>query len=411
MSGQRPVFSLFYVAYLFLSLATAAQAQVRVQQQDVPTYGNTPGTGGNTGTGTPTLQTPGTNVPGIQVPGAGLPPQGTVAGKKKRGGKKQTDLSPPTHLGGNIDYMEQMRLFVQNVSAFAHQHNKDFMVVVQNGLELLTKNQFSNVENPQPARAYMRAIDGVLLEGLYFGATAFGKEPVRDEIKAQKELLTLAEIAKKGGLKVLVMDYAKKRSSVSKSFWRSAREGFVSFVADARGLELNHLPPYAKWPFNENSDSILSIQNVENYVVVRDSSPFGLQEQFVREIRETNFDMVVVDVFHGPAPLTKENVRALKYKKLGAKRLVLAYLDIGRAASYRHYWQDDWGVGNPPYITARYPGNPDKYFVEYWWPQWQRIISGDTNSYIYGIIDLGFDGVILDGVNAYQHFVIRKGIF
>lgn len=398
MPGRRPSIALFFLASLLFAPAPAAQAQVRIQQQDIPADGISTRPGGATLPGRPDIRTPGTNVPGTGLPS-------TRTGRRQ----DQASLTPPTHLGANIDYKEQMRLFVQNISAFAHRHNRDFMIVVQNGLDLLTKNLVSDAENPEPARGYMRAIDGVLQEGLYFGATTFGKEPVQDEIKAQKELLTLTEIAQKGGLKVLVMDYAKARSAISKSFWRSARKGYVAFVADARGLELNHLPSYAKWPFNENADSILSIQNVKNYVVVRDSLSFGLQEQFVRKIRETNFDMVVVDVFHGTTPLTKENVRALKYKKLGAKRLVLAYLDIGRAASYRHYWRREWGVGNPPYIVAPYPGNPDKYFVEYWWPQWQRIISGDTDSYVYGIIDLGFDGVILDGVSAYRYFAGREG--
>ena len=51
-----------------------------------------------------------------------------------------------------------------------------------------------------------------------------------------------------------------------------------------------------------------------------------------------------------------------------------------------------------------YPGDADKYFVEYWRPGWRQIITGNTDSYIYGIVKQGFDGVVLDGVDAYRYF-------
>jgi uncharacterized protein (TIGR01370 family) len=50
------------------------------------------------------------------------------------------------------------------------------------------------------------------------------------------------------------------------------------------------------------------------------------------------------------------------------------------------------------------PANPDKYYVEYWQAGWRRIITGNTNSYIYGIIKQGFDGVILGGLDNYKFF-------
>ena len=37
-----------------------------------------------------------------------------------------------------------------------------------------------------------------------------------------------------------------------------------------------------------------------------------------------NYDAVIVDVFHGRLPLTRQAVETLKYKKIGSRRLVLA---------------------------------------------------------------------------------------
>ena len=42
--------------------------------------------------------------------------------------------------------------------------------------------------------------------------------------------------------------------------------------------------------------------------------------------------------------------------------------------------------------------------MEYWQPGWKKLIAGDTNSYIYGIIRQGFDGVLIDGLDAYKFF-------
>ncbi|MEE8350918.1 MAG: hypothetical protein V3R37_01825 [Rhodospirillales bacterium] len=47
----------------------------------------------------------------------------------------------------------------------------------------------------------------------------------------------------------------------------------------------------------------------------------------------------------------------------------------------------------------------DRNYVQYWRPEWQRIITGDAKSYIYGIIRQGFDGVVLEVVEeAYRFF-------
>ena len=79
-------------------------------------------------------------------------------------------------------------------------------------------------------------------------------------------------------------------------------------------------------------------------------------------MKNTNYDLVVTGVFHDRRPLSKRAVETLKYKKLGARRLVFALMDIGSAAAYRYYWQDDWREGSPEFIAAPFPNDPDRYF-------------------------------------------------
>ena len=170
------------------------------------------------------------------------------------------------------------------------------------------------------------------------------------------------------------------------------------------GQELNRLPEHPSRPFNENPSSVVSLGQVKNFAQIRESSPFGVQQEFVLKMHDTNYDLIIVDVFHKRIPLSKRAVETLKYKKTGGRRLVLAHVDIGSAASYLFYWKPRWQEGSPLWISAAFPDDPDKYHVEYWRSEWQQIITGNTKSYIYGIIDQGFDGVVLDGMEGYRFF-------
>jgi cysteinyl-tRNA synthetase len=51
--------------------------------------------------------------------------------------------------------------------------------------------------------------------------------------------------------------------------------------------------------------------------------------------------------------------------------------------------------------------NPEwagNYKVKYWAEEWQRIITGNRDSYLRNITDVGFDGVYLDIIDAYEYF-------
>ena len=300
-----------------------------------------------------------------------------------------------------LDYREEMRRFVQSISAFTRRYRPDFLVIPQNGLDLLVKIDDVDETRAAPARTYMRSIDGVLLEKLQFGDPEFGM-PTPDETR--QKLLARTEMAIKNGLKVLIVDYVKDAKGVEASYRLNSAKNYLSFAAPAMGPELNHLPDHPSRPFNENSSSVLSMARVKNFVQIRDSAAFGVQQEFVLKMHDTNYDMIIVDIFHKRAPLSKRAVETLKYKKTGGRRLVLAYVDIGSAASYLYYWKQRWQEGSPLWISAAFPTDPDRYYVEFWNPEWQKIITGNTESYIYGVIAQGFDGVVLDGMEAYRFF-------
>lgn len=304
-----------------------------------------------------------------------------------------------------MDFREQMRLFVQAISTYSRQTKPGFIVIAKNGLDLMVKRDDTDETQTSPARTYLRSLDGIMVDGLFFaeakGERPFGMPPLPE---TQTKMLTMADYAKSNGLKVLTLDYGKGNKIVDEAHKKANERGFISLVSDVPGANIHQLPTYPSRPPQENPKSVLSLDMVQNYATIRNSAPFGQQAQFALKMHDTNYDALLVEVFHGRAPLSRQAVETLKYKKIGAKRLVFAYMDIGSAASYRYYWKPNWREGSPFWVSAPMKDDPDRYSVEYWQADWQSIINGNPNSYLYGIIAQGFDGVVLDGLEAYKLF-------
>jgi uncharacterized protein (TIGR01370 family) len=79
---------------------------------------------------------------------------------------------------------------------------------------------------------------------------------------------------------------------------------------------------------------------------------------------------------------------------------VLAWLDVGHAEDEKYYWKREWGVGNPSWIVAFDRSQPGRYHIEFWNPAWRSIVGQS----FAGLMDLGFDGIVLAGVEAYRRW-------
>jgi endo-alpha-1,4-polygalactosaminidase (GH114 family) len=331
-------------------------------------------------------------------------PAAQPKGRVRIQGRDQAEEAPaplPPPPGLQIDTRQQMRKFLQSITTFARRHNRNFSVVVKGGLELLIRRDPVDETRYSPARTYMRSIDGVMVDGLFFGNRVFG-EPT-STVRTERNL-RLTEMAKANGLKVFVMDYGTDPKTVDESNRRNKKRGYVSTTLHAPLAELGSLPPYPSRPYGENPNSIISLKNVNTFAYITNSAAFGRADEFAMKMHGTNYDLLIVDVLHGRNPLSRNAVETLKFKKIGARRLVFATINIGTAANYRYYWKANWREGSPAWIKAPVRDDPDRYHVEFWRPEWQRIISGDTKSYVFGLIALGFDGVILEGIEESYRF-------
>lgn len=294
------------------------------------------------------------------------------------------------------DYRQDMRDFVQSVSAYAKGIKPDFVVIPQNGHTLLTEN---GEEAGPPALAYLDAIDGIGREDLFYG---YDDDNRATPVSERDAMISFMDIAESSGIEVLATDYCSTETLMDDSYSRNSARGYVSFAADRR--ELDDIPAFPPTPFNVNSSDVGSLAETRNFLYLLDSSPYSSKAALLKAIGDTDYDAVILDAFHEDVRLTADDIASLKTKANGGNRLVIAYMSIGEAEDYRYYWQEKWGSNHPAWLAEENPNWAGNYKVRYWEPAWQRIIYGEGDSYLRKILDAGFDGVYLDIIDAFEYF-------
>ena len=295
------------------------------------------------------------------------------------------------------EYKQHMCSFVQSISSYAKGISPGFIIIPQNGHELLTVN---GEEDGQPDQTYITAIDGVGREDLFYGYSDDNKAtPTSD----REYMISFMDIAEDQGIQVLVTDYCSTHSFMDDSYKQNAQKGYISFAANHR--ELDNIPSYPSAPYNINDSDVTSLNEAKNFIYLLNPGGYATKEAFLKAIRDTDYDLVIIDMFYeGTDELTASDVESLKTKKNGGRRSVIAYMSIGEAEDYRYYWKDEWKDTPPSWLAEENPAWKGNYKVRYWDEQWQNIIYGDDVSYIKKVLDAGFNGVYLDIIDAFEYF-------
>ncbi len=283
----------------------------------------------------------------------------------------------------------KMQEFITEISVYAREFDSDFIIIPQNGAELVYIN--GEQENGVNS-AFISQINAFGMEELYYNG---GIE--KDDYRIN--------LLKTAGVKALVADFHNDNSAITNSYSYAAAEGWLAFPRTSDNYDYKNIPSFV---YNENADNITNLNEAKNYLYLISTDNYSSKAAFLAAIQATNYDAIIIDAFYQDALFTSTEINALKVKANGAQRILIAYMSIGSAEKYRYYWQEKWRKGKPNWLKKKYDGYKDELWVEFWNPEWKSIIYGNEQSYTKKIIDAGFDGTYLDNVEAFYFLYHRK---
>ena len=294
------------------------------------------------------------------------------------------------------DYRQDMRDFVQEISLYARSGSSDFIIISQNGQELISLN---GEPDGNLATDYIKAIDGSGREDLFYG---YNRDDTATPADEHDYMIRLCDLFTSSGLQVLVTDYCSTESRIHDSYSGNEAAGFISFAAPER--DLNIIPDYPAQPWNAGADDVVSLSEAANFLYLINYENFSSRQQMIDAVSATDYDLLILDLFFNDEVLTENDLELLKQKNNGGRRLVICYMSIGEAEEYRYYWNSDWESSPPGWLDDENPNWPGNYKVRYWNDEWKSIIYGSSSSYTGLILQAGFDGVYLDIIDAFEYY-------
>ncbi len=286
-------------------------------------------------------------------------------------------------------YRDAMRAWVIELSAHARESYPGFLVVAQNGEELITSGR---THQSPLSLDYINALDGLGREDLFYGYDADNEPTPTDASEWMLGYLTRAELV---GLTILVTDYCWDSDNVAHSEAANAAHGFLSFAAPSR--ELDRIPQIQP---AEDGRNVVSFAEARHFLYLLNPGAFASREAYLSALENTHYDLLIIDPEYEGTPLPFAEIERLRAKPLGASRLLLAYLSIGEAEAYRSYWDTSWSAHPPDWLREENPHWPGNYSVDYWNDEWQGLVYSSLDA----ILAAGFDGVYLDRVDVYKEF-------
>lgn len=263
--------------------------------------------------------------------------------------------------------------------------SKEKILVPQNGT-----NIFFNGDKLD--KIFIKNVEGVSQESLFYGVGGINEETPEDE--KNYLLKNLIEIEKEGKV-VLSVNYANAKNLRNKIL-KDTRK--YNFIGEA-------VPSYSAnsifQPLQKNSlKNVTNLKEVKNFLYLLNPEKFKNTDDYYRVLKNTDFDLLIIEPSLNGKFLTKEQIDSLKIRKNGTRRLIIAYFSIGEAENYRDYWQTSWNKKLPEWIVKENENWKGNFIIKYWSPQWKKIIK----NYQKKLDDIGVDGYYLDTIDTYEQF-------
>lgn len=311
-------------------------------------------------------------------------------------------------------FREELRKLVEGLAQYAEARDPKFAIVGREPLGLMRtspwETQRLSLADPKaeerepvpdsapgaPFRRILRDLDAVALDDLNCPKPApkpGDPQPTSAQIKAEAAREAQIKAIRAAGTPILSLDRCDlPRAELAR---KGRAENALSVAAIGAPDAPKRLP--AERPPYENSDGVVTLADARNAYWLRGPRAYGSKADWLGAAAKSNADLLIVDAFYSAdQPLTKADVAALKYKFMGPRRLVLAEIDLTAARDDRYYWKREWRIGETPILREPLRDHSNGALANYWLQEWKDILG----AYFVGLMDLGFDGVLIDGLNA-----------
>lgn len=285
--------------------------------------------------------------------------------------------------GESMDYKYEMSELINKIRINAP---KDYLVIQQNAVDLYYRGD-------ELKRDWLSRIDGMSQESIYYGDPEYNdKTPSGYRKKLERRYAEVLGDEKT----VFITNYTNGFFRTRIADRKAKKGGFVNYNAQNREASLIN-----EKISNENTEDIVDLDDVRNYLYLLNPENFKNKKEYIDELSNTNYDLIVIDAFFKGQRLRKDDLDKIRYKKNGGKRIIISYFSIGEAEDYRYYWKENWQVGSPNWIVEENENWEGNYAVRYWDEQWHEIVI----DYLNIIVESGFDGVFLDTVDTYYNYI------
>lgn len=293
-----------------------------------------------------------------------------------------------------MQYDTEMVKLIGQLNDYAKAKRADFGLLSNGGSPLYLSDDGNT---PQNVAHLLQSLDGHLVESVFYGDDMEdGKETPAESSDYFRKTLAVPQQA---GMPVFNIDYVTSAKQAEESGRKNRKRGYVSWASMHR--QLDYLP--AEPPDNRNAASCNSLKDVRNFLVLLNPEHFSSKQDYLRQLEQSSYDLLIIDLYAEDRPLTSSDVERLKQKPQGGRRLVYAYMSVGEAEPYRPYWQASWEKNPPEWLETKNE-DWDSYRVKYWHKDWKNLLYGNPEAYLDRIMQAGFDGVFLDVIDVYQFF-------
>src|SRR4030042_3562521 len=121
----------------------------------------------------------------------------------------------------NINFREEMRKFVEEISLYAKNKKPGFIIIPQNAHDIITSDgKITGTVQTD----YFNAIDGMGIEDLFYG---YNNDDEMTPVADTDEIISFLDIAISYGKKIMVTDYCSAPANINDSYGKNISEGYI----------------------------------------------------------------------------------------------------------------------------------------------------------------------------------------